>query len=149
MQLPTLKHPRLYGLMFALGLAGTAACTSNVLSGDPDIATMYVVLPGNDTVTVNTETGEVTPGAITIVGDTDFSTAFFTEDGVPDGRVTETDYILEIAITNTSFVTFLRDGAFTGTFDKIAPGSTDGVFTLRRYSDNLNVMTVTVPIDVF
>jgi hypothetical protein len=110
---------------------------------------MYVVLPGNDTVTVNTQTGEVTPGPISLVGDADFSTAFFTEDGVPDGRVTESAYQLQIDIVNTGVVTFLRDGAFTGTFKKVAPGSTEAQFRLVRFSDNLILMNVTVPIDVF
>ena len=137
-----------FGAVLVLGVAAAAACTNPTLTGDPQIKTLYVLLPGNDTVKVDTRSGDVTPGPITLFGNADFSGEFFTEDGVPDARVTELDYRLDVTSNNTGLVTFARTTQFTGMLQRVAQGNTTIRFTLVRLSDAQIFFNLTVPIEV-
>ena len=137
----------LLGAALVVAVAAMSACTDQGLTGAPEVRFLYVMLPGNDTIMVDLESGD-SPEPITLFSDADVSTAFFTSTGVPDGRVTETDYQINIVPANTSIVTFERISVFTGTFRKVAVGSTIATFTLVRISDAEILFNTIVPIDV-
>lgn len=134
--------------LLLLGL-GAIACEDPVLVGDPEIKTLNIVLPGNDTVFVDTETGVVTSGPITILANTDFSAEFLMRDGVRDPRISELAHRLDVVSQNTGFVTFTQATPFSGTFNRVAPGTTTIRFTLVRLSDAGPIFTVTAPIEVY
>lgn len=136
------------GVALALGLAATVACMDTTGSTVPNFKYLYVILPGNDTVKVDTESGDVTPGPITIFGDTDFGGEFWTADGFVDPRVSGTAYRLDVTPANTGLVTFERLGPFSGTLHKVAQGSTTAQFSLVRLADAVILFNTSVPIEI-
>lgn len=133
--------------MAALLIAGGMAC-EETLSGDPEIATIMFLFPGNDTVFVDVGSGSITSGPILIFGDAEFRAEFFGPEGTPDSRVTETRFRLDVTPQNTGVVTFTRATQFSGTLHKVMTGSTEITFSLYNIENAIVDLMYTVPIDV-
>ncbi len=128
-------------------LAAGAACQEE-LGPEPEIATVMLYFPGNDTVFFDVESGIVSSGPIEIFGNADFTVGFFAPNGQPDERVTEARYRLDVTPANTGVVTFARGTSFSGTLNKVASGSTTIEFAVYEFAVSGNLVTFTAPINV-
>lgn len=130
-----------------LVLAFGAACDEE-MGTEPDVATVMLHFPGNDTVFFDVLSGMLTSGPIEIFDDVDFSVQFFTADGQVEGRVTDARFRLDVTPANTSIVTFLRGTSFSGSLVKVTNGSTTIDFGLYDLQAGANLVSFTAPIDV-
>jgi hypothetical protein len=137
----------LVGAALTLGLVASA-CLDQTLTGDPQLKTFYIIMPGNDTVAIDVASGNVTSGPMEIFADASVSGEFFMENEAPDPRVTPQDHQLNMTPANTSIVTFTREGPFNGTFQRVGPGTTTVQFTLIRVSDQTTLFNLSAPIEV-
>ena len=135
----------LIGALLVLG-AGTNGCEVNSL--EPEIETMMLHFPGNDTVFVDITNGMITSGPIAIFSDADFFAEFFANDGTPDGRVTEARFRLDVTPNNTSLVTFSRTTGFSGTLHKVATGNTQIRFALHALETDTDMFVSFIDIEI-
>lgn len=124
------------------------ACQAGQLGPEPEVATLVLLFPGNDTVLVDIESGVVTSGPITIFDTVDFTAQFFTSGGTPDFRVTEGTFRLDVTPADTTIVTFSRAGSFDGTINKKTTGTTTIAFALLRIAAGTNEFNRSVAIEV-
>lgn len=134
-------------ILLMLMFAGVA-CSGGRLGPDPEVATLMLHFPGNDTVFVDIASGVVTSGPIAIFNTVDFTAQFFAADGTPDGRVTDARFRLDVTPANTGIVTFTRGGSFDGTINKVTNGTTNIAFALVRIAEGTNEFNRSVAIEV-
>lgn len=140
---------RIAGAMLFAVAAGSGCMQGGSLGPDPEVAFLYLIFPGNDTVFVDVRSGVITSGPIsTLTTSVDFSAEFFASNGTPDGRVVEGTYRLDVTPANTGIVTFFRSTSFAGTLNKVSAGSTEILFTLVHVPDAENLFARSVPITV-
>lgn len=139
---------RIAGAMVIAVAAGSGCMQGGSLGPDPEVAFLYLVFPGNDTVFVDVRSGVVTSGPIALLNTVDFAAEFFAANGTPDGRVVEGTYRLDVTPTNTGIVTFSRSTSFAGTLNKVTTGDTEILFTLVHVPAAENVFARSVPITV-
>jgi hypothetical protein len=131
-----------------VSLAGGGGCLGGLTGTDPEVATLFLLFPGADTVMVDISSGQVSSGPITMFSTIDFTAEFFADDGTPDTRVTETAFVLNVVPLNTGVVTFTRGSSFSGTLNKVAGGTTEITFALVKRSNNANLFSWNVPVEV-
>jgi len=139
---------RLVAGVMLLGLAIGGACLGGRLGPEPEVATMLLLFPGNDTVFVDIGSGDITSGPIETFSDADFTAEFFADDGTPDSRVTEQRFRLDVTPANTGIVTFTRGSAFSGTLHKVATGSTQIAVALVNIAESRNLFLFNIPVNV-
>jgi hypothetical protein len=138
-------------LLTALAVAGfiAAACDDPPApEPEPEVATLRLIIGGTDTVLVNTATGAVVSGPITIAANTDFTAQFLKADSTPETIVTDADFRLDVTPASTAIVTFTRSSAFAGTLNKVTAGSTNISFALFHLEEQHNEFDHPVPITV-
>jgi hypothetical protein len=124
-------RPWLVGAMLAVLVNGVGCDETVVPPPEPEVATMRLIFPSlNDTVFVTIDPWTVTSGPITISANTAFTAQFLKDDGTPETLVTDAEFRLDVTPANTGFVTFTRSGAFAGTLNRVAAGSTTIEFAL-------------------
>lgn len=135
-------------MLLALGSAGVG-CTTASLGPEPDVVTLLLLFPGNDSVLVDIESGVVTSGPISIFSNTDFEALFLLEGGSADFRVVEADFRLDVTPANTGIVTVSRSGGpWTGTLNKVVAGNTTIAFALVRIATGAFEFNRSVDIEV-
>jgi hypothetical protein len=132
-----------------LGCLLAGGCSEGTLGPDPQVATLMLLFPGNDTVFFDIASGAVSSGPIGIFANADFSAQFLLPGGTPDPRVTEALFRLDVTPVNTGIVTFTRDTPFSGALNKVSPGNTEIVFALVRIANAVNEFAATIPIEVY
>lgn len=133
-------------LLLALALSG--ACVEGTLDPTPNVATLVLLFPGNDSVRVDIESGDVTSGPIGVVSSATFTAEFFASDGTPDMRVTELGFRLDVTPANTGIVTFDRTTPFAGTLNKVSTGTTQITFALIDRASGAALFSCVVPAQV-
>ena len=142
------RFPLVVGAMLAVAAFGTA-CDDDEVVPEPEVATLRLVFPSlNDTVFVDVATGNVTSGPITISANIAFNAQFLKDDGEPETLITDATFELRVTPVNTAMVTFTRTGAFGGSLNKIATGSTTIDFELYHLEEMHGEWTRSVPITV-
>lgn len=116
-------------ILFAAGALGLACDDSTEPEPEPEVATLRLIVGGSDTIEVATG-GAVTGGPITIAGNTTVVAEWLRGDGTEDPVVDATTFELAVEVDDESIVTFTRTGAFAGTLNKVAAGSTSATFAL-------------------
>lgn len=133
-------------LIFTLAFGG--GCVEGTLGPNPEVATLILLFPGNDTVFFDIGSGVVSSGPIGMFNNVDFNAQFFADDGTPDERVTEALFRLDVTPANTGIVTFTRATPFSGALNKVSVGNTQIVFALVRIANGTNEFAATIPIQV-
>jgi len=134
-------------MLFALVFGG--GCVEGSLGPDPEVATLLLLFPGNDTVLFDISSGVVSSGPIAMFTNVDFTAQFLLEGGTPDPRVTEALFRLDVTPANTGIVTFTRATPFSGALNRVSVGNTQIVFALVRVASGANEFAATVPIEVY
>ena len=129
---------RRQGLLIAAAMIGLSGAICPDLGPDPDLATMMIFLPGNDTVIVDLGSGQVESGPIAMFDDINVSVEFYASNGEPDGRVTELRFRVDITPDDSTIVTFTRANGFAGTLIKHATGTTSLRFALFNLETQAN-----------
>src|SRR5688572_4635960 len=133
----------------ALALVAASACGDDPLGTDDDPADSVVAVRlqiGNTTVTVN-EGGVVSGGPAQIgAGATAIAAAFIDSQGNAVAGLGE--FELRVTPANAALLTFARNGQFTGTLNRVAPGSTTLSVQLFHTGEGHADFEVTLPISV-
>lgn len=136
------------GAMLVAFAIGSSCQVAGTGGSEPEVATLILLFPGDDSVIVDIASGDVLSGPITIFGNVDFTAQFFAEDGTPDERVTDARFRLDVTPANTAIVTFTRAASFSGSFNKIANGETEVMFALVNIAAARNEFARSAPISV-
>jgi hypothetical protein len=131
----------------SLGLM-LAACTGAEPEAEPAVATMRLTV-GTQTIDV-ADNGAVTPAAgITISANTNLTATFLKADGSAETLVTADEFELRVTPANAALVTFTRSGAFAGTLNRLASGSTQlsvELFHLIEQHEDLGPFNVPITV---
>jgi hypothetical protein len=147
MKVPSRLAGRLTALAM-LGILATACDDPAAPPPEPEVATLRLIIGGNDTVLVNTENGNVVSGPITIAANTAFTAQFLKADSTAETLVNDTEFRLDVTPANTGVVTFTRSSAFAGMLNKVTAGSTTINFALFHLAEQHNEFDHPVSITV-
>ena len=137
------------GLFIVTALVGLSGSICPQFADQPQLATMMIYFPGNDTVIVNIEDGMVQSGPAEIFGNTDIQVEFFAANGEPDGRLTELNYRVDVTPADTNLMTFTRFSGFSGTLNKKASGATSATFGLWNISTGAYLFQWPIDINIY
>ena len=123
MRLSLLSHRSALVAVTLLTAMGGAACSADE-EAEPDVASLRLTV-GNQTINVS-DNGTVTGGPITLTagGNATVTAAFLNAAGTQDPIAHGADFQLNATPASTATVTFARTGAFTGTLNGVAAGTT-------------------------
>ena len=137
------------GLFIIGALVGLSGSICPNLADLPNLATMLIYFPGNDTVIVNIEVGMVQSGPAEIFGNTDISVELFAANGEPDGRLTELTHRIDVTPADTSLLAFTRATGFSGTLIKKGNGPTSATFGLFNIATGQYLFQWPIDINIY